>query len=107
MRRALLVTAVVLAWCASLETGPPASVEGRWTGECYHCSVRTFTLVLTQDGERLTGTLQAVEPSGLGNLPMVLYDGRVTGRVVRFRTHGVDGVPHGTPFGLRFTRGGR
>ena len=123
MRRALLLTAALLAGCASVESGPPADVAGRWTGECYNCPVRAFTLVLTQDGEHLGGTLQAAGRSGLGESPMSLLDGRAAGRTVKFRTLGADGVPlivdlelsrdgqtllgkaeHRAPFGLRFRR---
>ena len=123
---ALLLAAVVIAGCASVATGPPADVAGQWTGECYNCPVRAFTLVMTQEGERLNGTLQAAGRSGLGEARMTLLDGQVSGRVVKFRTLGADGVPlevnleaskdgrsllgkaeHRAPFGLRFTRAGR
>ena len=118
-----LLLALVLAGCASVETGPPASVAGRWTGQCYSCPVREFTLALAQGGETLTGTLQAAGRTGLGESPMALLDGRVVGRIVTFRTLGADGVPlevrlevardgqsligkgeHRASFGLRFTR---
>ena len=120
------VAALLLAGCASIETGPPADVAGRWTGECYNCPVRAFTLVLAQDRERLEGTLQAAGRSRLGESPMPLRDGKVAGRTVKFRTLGADGVTldvsldvskdgrsllgkgeHGAAFGLRFSRAGR
>ena len=126
MRRALLLGALLLAGCTSIETGPPADVGGRWTGECYSCPVRAFTLVLMQDGERLEGTLQAAGRTGLGESAMPLLDGKVGGRTVKFRTLGADGVPlhvsldvskdgrsmlgkaeHRASFGLRFSRAGR
>ena len=111
--------------CASVESGSPADVAGHWIGECYNCPVRQFTLVLAQDGERLSGTLQAAGRTGLGEASMELLDGRVSGRVVKFRTIGADGVPlvvdlnassdgqtllgkaeHRAPFGVRFRRAG-
>ena len=126
MRRALLLAALLLTGCKSVETGPPADVAGRWMGECYSCPVRAFTLVLVQDGERLDGTLQAAGRSGLGESPMPLLDGAVAGRTVKFRTLGADGVPlfvsldvskdgrsllgkaeRRASFGLRFSRTGR
>ena len=126
MRRAVRLAALLLAGCTSIATGPPADVGGRWAGECYSCPVRAFTLVLTQDGERLEGTLQAAGRTWLGESAMPLLDGKVAGRTVTFRTLGADGVPlhvsldvskdgrsmlgkgeHRAPFGLRFSRAGR
>ena len=126
MRHARLAALVLLAGCASVETGPPAGVAGRWIGQCYSCPVREFTLVLAQEGQQLTGTLQAAGRSGLGESPMALLDGRVAGRTVKFRTLGADGLPlevsldvskdgqsllgkaeHRAPFGVRFSRAGR
>src|SRR5262245_29946863 len=84
------VAAFLLAGCRSIETRPPVDVAGRWTGGCYNCPVRTFTLVLIQDGERLEGALQATRRSGLGESPMPLLDGKVAGRTVKFCTLGAE-----------------
>lgn len=128
LRSAVLVgvAALVAAACASVETGPPPDVGGRWTGQCSDCPVRAFTLVLVQDGERLTGTLQASGRTGLGERPMPLVDGRISGRTVTFQATGADGVPlvatltvagdgttmagngrHRSGFGLGFSRAAR
>ena len=79
---AVVLSAAVLfaAGCASVETGPPRDVAGKWNGQCSDCPVRAFSLVLVQDGERLTGTLQASGRTGLGEREMPLLDGKIAGR---------------------------
>ena len=126
--RALGVAAVLLvaAACASVASGPPRDVAGTWTGQCSDCPVRGFTLVLVQDGERLSGALQASGRTGLGEREMPLREGRIAGRAVTFHAMGADGIPlhadltvsadgqtmtgqgrHRAAFGLTFTRAGR
>ena len=115
---------LLLAACAA-ETGPPPDVSGRWTGQCVNCPVRAFGLELRQSGDQLSGTLQPSGRSGLGERPMPLLNGRITGRSVSFRVVGADGIPmeaelrvsgdgrslegqgrHRAGFGLSFTRTG-
>jgi len=123
---AVAVVLLAAAACASVETGPPRDVAGRWTGQCTDCPVRAFTLVLVQDGGRLRGTLQASGRTGLGESEMVLREGRIAGRAVTFHAVGADGIPlhanlrvsadgrtltgqgrHRAAFALTFTRDGR
>ncbi len=89
--RRVSAAVLLLGACASLETGTPADVAGRWDGRCSDCPVSAFALVLVQDGGRLTGILQASGRSGLGQRELPL-NGEVTGRVVAFRVVGADGV---------------
>lgn len=103
----------------------PRDVTGRWTGQCYNCPVRSFILVLRQDGEQLTGMLQAIGRSGLGEKEMPLVTGKISGRSVSFRVIGADGMAldssltlsrdgqtlegqgrHRASFGLSFSRAG-
>lgn len=88
----LMGIGILGAACASVETGPPPDVSGRWTGQCYNCPVREFTLVVAQDGGALSGTLQAAGRTGLGQREMPLRNGKVAGRRVTFETMGADGV---------------
>ncbi|MBI3706539.1 MAG: hypothetical protein HY246_02460 [Proteobacteria bacterium] len=89
---AALSAAVVAAGDAAAQTEPPQNVAGRWTGQCYNCPVRAFSLVLSQSGEQLTGNLQASGRTGLGEKEMPLVSGRVSGRSVTFRVIGADGI---------------
>jgi hypothetical protein len=116
---------LVAGACASVETGPPRDVAGTWTGQCVNCPVKGFRLVLKQDGDKLTGTLQASGQTGLGENEMPLWNGKIAGRTVSFETVGRDRVPfvadlrvsgdgksmtgtgrHRAAFGLGFTRTG-
>ena len=125
-RLARIVIALVLVGCASVETGPARDVAGRWSGQCFDCPVRSFTLVLAQGGDQLTGTLQASGRTGPDEAAMPLLEGKVAGRRVTFRTRGADGVPffadltvsddgqamdaqgrHRAAFGLKFIRASR
>jgi hypothetical protein len=87
-----VVVALSIAGCATVETGPVRDVSGTWIGQCQNCPVRRFTLVIVQNGPELRGTLQASPRTGLGELPMPLLDGKISGRAVSFYTQGGDGV---------------
>lgn len=127
-RLSLFVIAIVLGVASSTtrvtaQSEAPQQVAGRWNGQCSNCPVRRFILVMRQNGEQLTGILQAVGRSGLGENEMPLVNGRIAGRTVTFRTVGADGMPldaelrlsgdgtalegqgrHRAAFGLKFTR---
>jgi hypothetical protein len=82
-----------LIGCATVETGPPRDVAGKWIGQCQNCPVQKFEMVLHQDGAELRGTVQATPRTGLGTLPMALRDGKLDGRNVSFYTETADGIP--------------
>jgi hypothetical protein len=107
------------------QTDPPRDVAGQWTGRCDRCPVKSFTLVLSQNGDRLAGHLQASGRTGLGENEMTLMAGKVEGRTITFRVIGADGIPldssltvgsdgttmegtgrHRAAFGLSFVRAG-
>jgi hypothetical protein len=73
---------VVMAGCASMESAsskmPPADVNGTWTGGTSTGSA-TYTLMLKQDGTRVTGTL-----SGAGTVDGPV-EGAVDGNTIRLR----------------------
>lgn len=122
---ALLALVLGAVGCASVDTGTPRDVSGTWTGQCDNCPVRSFRLIVKQEGEQVSGTLQATGQSGLGENEMPLAAGKVVGSAVTFETVGRDRVPlvvnlrvsgdgktmtgqgrHRAPFGLSFTRTG-
>lgn len=88
-----LGAALALAGCAQTDAGPVPPVTGQWSGQCSNCPVRSFTLVMSQNGDELTGRLRASGRTGLGESEMPLSDGKVIGRSVTFRVMGADGVP--------------
>lgn len=129
MRRRLaligIVFVVALAFSGAQAQDAPRDLAGRWTGQCYNCPVRSFILVLRQDGEQLAGMLQAIGRTGLGEKEMPLVTGKISGRSVSFRVIGADGMAldstltlsrdgqtmegqgrHRASFGLSFSRAG-
>jgi hypothetical protein len=78
---------VVLAGCASSDTkaaGPPADVNGTWTGSLTG-GAATYTLVLKQTGTQVTGTLTG---AGTADGPV---EGIVDGNTIRLREQGGPG----------------
>src|SRR5262245_7179362 len=75
----LALSIVLLAGCAtSRAVGPPADVNGTWTGGSA-AGARTYTLVLKQTGAQVTGTL-----TGAGTLDGPV-EGIVEGNTIRLR----------------------
>jgi hypothetical protein len=73
---------VVLAGCAGTQTsGPPADVNGTWTGSMAG-GAATYTLVLKQTGTQVTGTLTG---AGTADGPI---EGTVDGNTIRLREAG-------------------
>ena len=85
----LALLMVVLAGCATSETasssGPPANVDGTWTGGVVG-EARTVTLTLKQSGSAVTGTL-----SGAGTMDGPI-EGTVIGDTIRLRERGAMGA---------------
>ena len=115
---------LTLAACATSPSGPPAvNVTGKWTGQCFTCAATGFTLVLSQNGGDVTGTVIAAGRHAFGDSEKPILAGKVSGNRLSFQVKGDPGdlwhvyvgvksdgnTMEGTgdyrgSFGLRFTR---
>jgi Tfp pilus tip-associated adhesin PilY1 len=124
----LLLLVLAVAGCASgmdtaMPAAPPATVAGRWTGQCFNCQATGFTMVLNQNGADVTGTVIAAGRHAFGDSAKPIINGRVRGNRFTFEAKGDPGdlwqvdvttTPDGKTmegtgyyngsFGLRFTR---
>lgn len=81
-----------LAGCASSPPAPPSvNVTGRWTGQCFGCQATGITLVLSQNGDNVTGAAVAAGRHAFGDSQKPIVDGKVSGRSVSFQVRGDPG----------------
>ena len=66
-------------------------VSGNWTGECFGCAARAFTLKLTQNGEVLTGTIKTEGAPNFGDDEKSISDGKLSKRKITFWVKGNPG----------------
>lgn len=121
-----IILALILSSAACAPTvaiAPSVDLGGRWTGECNGCVATGFTLVLSQKGPDITGTINVTGTRTFGDGEKPILKGKVAGRTVTFQVRGdpgdvfdvdltasADGTTmegfgyYGSSFGLGFTR---
>ena len=96
LARTLAVIGCVIALFVSPTTvvGQAASepdLSGKWMGQCFGCAATGFTLVLTQKGSELTGTIQTTGTPNFGDSEKPILNGKVSRRNVIFQVKGDPG----------------
>ncbi len=80
------------AWpTASTAQAVDSNVTGEWAGQCFRCAARAFTLVLSQDGAVVTGTITTEGAPNFGDAPKPILNGKISGRKLTFQAKGDPG----------------
>jgi hypothetical protein len=84
----VLVLAQACAPAGGESAGPAANVSGRWTGQCYGCTVKAFTLILEQRGQEVIGSIKTDGAPTFGDDEKPILGGKVASTLLTFQARG-------------------